>query len=92
MKQIPLSQVGDATAFAAALAAHRAALAAHRIGPHHVAAPVAHPLVETLVACVPRGDPLPDAFQVLPYEIVDDMPKTPEVDQALAVLRETLAP
>jgi hypothetical protein len=35
---------------------------------------------------------LPDAFEILPYEILDDTPLTPEADQALRVLRETLAP
>jgi hypothetical protein len=88
--QIPLSASGPADAFAATVEAHRAALAAHAGGPPGVAAPVAPALVSSLVVRVPRGDPLPDAFQVLPFEVVPD--RTPEVSQTLAVLRETLAP
>lgn len=91
MIQIPLSQVGNPAAFAAALEVHRVALESHRVGKPGVAAPVAHPLLDCLVARVPRGDPLPDAFQLLAYEIVDDTPKPPEVNQALQVLRETLS-
>jgi hypothetical protein len=84
VSQIPSS-------FAAALEAHRAALEAHRMGKAGVPAPVAHPLLDSLVARVPRGDPHPDDFVILPYEIVDDTPRTAEQNQALSVLRETLA-
>jgi hypothetical protein len=88
--KIPLSQIGDPKAFAAALEAHRAALEAHRVGKAGVPAPIAHPLLDSLVARVPRGDPHPDDFVILPYEIFDDTPRTPEQDKALSVLRETL--
>jgi hypothetical protein len=92
--QVPLSAAGSAVAFAAALAAHAAALAAHRTGPARVAAPVAHPLLESLVLRVPASGPVatrgPDTFQIAPYTIVDDTPRPPEQQTALAVLRETL--
>lgn len=88
---IPLSRSGPVDAFRAAVEAHRAALAAHAAGPPHVAAPVAPELVAALVARVPRGDPLPDDFQVAPFEVFDDTPRTAEVATALQVLRETLA-
>jgi len=92
--QIPLSQSGPAPAFAAAVAAHCAALAAHRTGKAGVPVPVASPLIDSLVLRVSDTGPVatrkPDSFQVRPYEIFDDTPKSPEVDQALSVLRETL--
>lgn len=92
--QIPLSQSGPPAAFAAALETHRDALAAHRIGPAKVPAPVSSPLIDSLVQRVPQTGPVatrgPDTFEVLPYVIVDDTPKPPEVATALAVLRETL--
>lgn len=91
---VPLSAAGNPVAFAAALAAHAAALAAHRVGPAKVAAPVADPLVDFLVARIPDTGPVatrkPDTFQVRPYVIVDDTPKTPAQNQALSVLRETI--
>lgn len=90
--QVPLSQSGPAPAFAAALEAHRAALEAHRSGAPGKASPVAHPLLDALVVRTHRGDPLPDLFSIAPYIIVDDTPKTPEQNQALSVLRETLKP
>lgn len=89
--QIPLSRSGPVDAFRAQVEAHCVALAIHAAGPAGVAAPVAHPLLSALVVRVPRGDPLPDAFEVAPFDIFDDTPKPPEVDQALRVLRETLA-
>lgn len=89
---LPLSITGPADAFAFALEAHRLALEAHRSGPHGTPAPTAHSLLDDLVERVPRGDPLPDAFVVRPYSIFDDTPRPPEQQQALAVLRETLAP
>ena len=90
--QIPLSRIGgDVKAFVLALEAHRAALEAHRSGPAAVPAPMhADHLIDALVQRVPRGDPLPDLFQVLPYEIIDDTPRTEEQNHALQVLRETL--
>jgi len=88
---VPLSLSGDPEAFHAALIGHRDALQAHRMGPCGHPAPVAHPLLDSLVERVHRGDPLPDAFEIAPYEIVDDTPHTAEQQQALDVLRETLA-
>jgi hypothetical protein len=32
----------------------------------------------------------PDDFIVLPFEIIDDTPKTPEQQKAIDVLRETI--
>jgi len=92
--QIPLSLSGPADQFALALEAHRAALEKHRIGKAGVAQPVAHPLLDQLVARVPETGPVatrgPDRFVIVLYEIFDDTPKLPEVDQALKVLRETI--
>lgn len=88
--QLLLSATGDPAAFRSALEAYRAALEAHRAGKPGIPAPVAHPLLEALIQRVPQGDPLPDLFQILPYEIVDDTPRPPEQDQALRILRETL--
>lgn len=92
--QIPLSQVGSASAFAAAVSSHVAALTAHRTGPAKVAAPVASALVSAVVAAVPATGPVaqrgPDTFQVAPYEVFDDTPRTPEQQQSLQVLRETI--
>lgn len=92
--EIPLSQSGPAPAFQAALEAHRAALEAHRSGPHGQPVPVSHPLLDSLVARVPAVGPVatrgPDSFQVLPYTIVDDTPRSAEANQALQVLRETI--
>lgn len=94
--QLPLSATGDPTAFAAALSARAAALAAQRKGKAGIPAPVGSPLLDALIQCVPAAGPVatrgPDTFQVAPYEIVDDTPKSPEVAAALSVLRETLAP
>lgn len=86
---IPLSQIGgDPKAFAVALEAHRADLEAHRSGPHGRPAPIS--VLDDLIERVPRGDPLPDAFVVRAYEIVDDTPRSEEEQRALDVLRETL--
>lgn len=92
--QIPLSLSGPPAAFATALAAHAAALASHRTGKAGVPVPT-HPF-DSLVVRVPQTGPVatrgPDTFQVLPYTIVDDTPRTPAQQTALNVLRETLAP
>lgn len=92
--EIPLSQSGPVPAFQAALEAHRAALEAHRSGPHGQPVPVAHPLLDSLVARVPATGPVatrgPDSFVILPYSIVDDTPRPAEQQTALQVLRETL--
>lgn len=94
--QIPLSQSGPPDAFAAALEAHRAALAAHRVGPAGRPAPAAHPLLDSLVVRAPGTGPVatrgPDVFLLREYTIVDDTPRSAEEQQALDVLRETLAP
>lgn len=89
---IPLSASGPAEAFAVVLEAHRAALEAHCAGKPGVAAPAASALVAALVSRVPRGDPHPDAFVIVPYEIVDDTPRSPEEQRQIDVLRETLGP
>lgn len=98
MIQIPLSQVGLAEEFAAALEQHRADLEAHRLGEPDRVAPVAHELVESLVLRVPDKGPVaergPDKFVVAPYEIVDDTPAPPvepDTQRALDVLRETIS-
>lgn len=92
--QVPLSQSGPAPAFAVALEAHRAALQDHRTGKAGVPAPT-H-LFDHLIARIPATGPVatrgPDIFQIVPYEIVDDTPRTAEQSQALQVLRETLKP
>lgn len=94
MIRIPLSQSGPADQFAAAVASHAAALEAHRMGPPGIPAPVAHQLVESAIGRVqqtgPVGERGPDQFVILPYEIVDDTPPTPEAELALQVLRETI--
>lgn len=84
--QVPLSQSGPAAAFAASLEAYCADLEAHRAGPAGFAAPTAHPLLDSLVKRVPRGDPLPDAFELLPYEIFDDTPPPPTLQDKQAAL------
>jgi len=51
-------------------------------------------LVEQVIARVPQDGPVatrgPDRFIALPYEIVDDTPKTAEQQTAINVLRETI--
>lgn len=92
---ILLSQSGPPDTFAAALSDHCAALVAHRVGKAGVPVPAASALLDSLVERVPASGPVatrgPDTFRVRPYEIVDDTPKTPEQQQALSVLRETIA-
>lgn len=87
---IPLSVVGDTTAFQSALVSHCAALEAHAAGPASVPAPVSIPLLDALVMRVPRGDPLPDAFQIAPYEILDDSPPPPSLEERKAALTAEL--
>lgn len=83
MKQVPLSLVGSAAEFAAALERHRADLEAHRLGEPDQAAPIAHELVGSLVLRLPDTGPVaeraPDQFTIAPYEIVDDTPAPPAV-------------
>ena len=92
MLRLPLSQTGPADKFAQAVEAYRQAKLAHRFTVD-VPAPTADPLVESVVRRV-QGEPgKPDDFIVLNYEIEDDLPKpppTPEQQQALDVLRETI--
>ena len=89
MIRVPLSQIGSADNFAQAVEAFRQAKLAHRFTVD-VPAPTADPLVESVVRRV-QGEPgKPDDFIVLPYVIEDDLPKTPEQQQALDVLRETI--
>lgn len=94
MISLPLSQTGPADQFAQAVQAHIEALQAHRLGPPGKAAPRASELIERVIATQSQDGPVatrgPDRFVVLPYEIVDDTPKTPAQEQAISVLRETL--
>ncbi len=95
MIRIPLSQTGPADKFAQAVQAHIEALAAHRTGPEGKPAPRASELIESVIATQPQEGPVaargPDRFVALPYEIVDDSPKSPEQEQAISVLRETIS-
>lgn len=79
--QIPLSRIGSADKFAAALEAHRAALVSHRTGEPDQPAPTGHELLDALILRVPDSGPVesrgPDRFQIAPYEIVDDTPPKP---------------
>jgi hypothetical protein len=94
MIQIPLSQSGPADQFAKAVQDHINACTAHMMGKPGVPAPRASELVERVVARIPSDGPVatrgPDKFVALPYEIIDDTLKTPEQEQALSVLRETI--
>lgn len=90
MVTLLLSLIGPADAFAAALEAHRAALEAHLSGPAGQAAPAAHPLIESLIVRVRQGDSLPDAFQIAPYEIVDDTPPPPTLAERKVPLMAAL--
>jgi hypothetical protein len=87
MLRIPLSATGPADAFALQVEAHRAALEVHRRGKPGIPAPRAPALVEAVIVCVPRPDPLPAAFEVAPYEIFDD---GPTLDDRKAALRNVL--
>ena len=91
---LPLSQTGPADKFAAEVQNHIEVLTAHMMGPAGKPAPRASDLVESVIARQPQDGPVatrgPDRFVALPYEIVDDSPKTPEQEQAISVLRETL--
>ena len=86
---IPLSQVGSAESFVQAVESFWQAKLAHRFTVD-MPAPTADPLVEAVVRRV-QGEPgKPDEFVVLPFEIIDDTPRTPEQQQAIDVLRETI--
>lgn len=94
MIQIPLSQSGPADQFAAAVQQHIEACTKHMLGKPGVPAPRSSELVESVVARVPADGPVatrgPDKFVALPYQIVDDMPRTEEQQQAIDLLRETI--
>lgn len=94
MIRLPLSQTGPADQFAKAIQAHIEACTAQMMGRPGHPAPRHNELIEQLVYRVPRKGPVdargPDQFYILPYEIYNDTPKTPEQDQALSVLRETI--
>jgi hypothetical protein len=91
MISLPLSQTGPANEFAQAVEAFRQAKLAHRFTVD-VPAPTASPMIESLVRRV-QGEPgKPDDFVVLPFEIIDDTPRTPEQQKAIETLRETIRP
>lgn len=95
MIQIPLSQSGPADQFAAAVQQHIETCTAHTMGKPGVPAPRSSELVERVVARVPQDGPVatrgPDRFVALPYQIVDDTPKTPEQQAQIDLLRQTLS-
>jgi hypothetical protein len=84
--QIPLSQISSQDDFTAEVKAYRAALERHNRGKPGIAAPTAHPLVQSVIARVPQTGPVakrgPDDFIVQSYEFIDDRPVSPEI-QAL---------
>lgn len=91
MIQLSLSQTGPADQFIQAVEAFRQAKLAHRFMVD-VPAPTADPPIESIVRRI-QGEPgKPDDFVVLPFEIIDDTPHTPEQQQAIDVLRETVRP
>lgn len=93
MIEIPLSQIGTVKAFAADVERHRAALVAHQASVDKPV-PAASLWVETVIVRRPQSGPVaqrgPDDFVVLPYTVIDDTPRTPEQEKAMAVLRETV--
>lgn len=94
MIRLPLSQTGAPDQFAKEVENHVEALTAHMMGGSGIAAPRASDLVECVIARIPQDGPVatrgPDRFVALPYEIVDDLPKTPEQQKAIETLRETI--
>ncbi len=86
MIKIPLTQITSAKAFITEVEAFRAALKRHQNGKTGKPAPTASPLVASVVTRVPQSGPVatrgPDDIVVLPYEIIDDRPVSPEI-QAL---------
>ena len=94
MIQIPLSIAGTQEGFATAVQAHRDALEAHLMGKPGKSAPAASSAIESVIQRRQQDGPVatrgPDQFVILPYQIYDDTPKTPEQEKAIAVLRETI--
>lgn len=94
MIQIPLSQSGPPDQFAAAVQQHIEACTAQMLGKPGIPAPRSSELVEAVVARIPADGPVatrgPDRFVALPYQIVDDTPRTEEQQQAINTLRETI--
>lgn len=92
--QIPLSIAGTAEGFAAAVQAHRDALESHIKGNPGKPAPVASVAVQSVIQRQPQEGPVakrgPDQFVILPHEIYDDTPRTPEQQKAIDVLRDTI--
>ena len=94
MIRLPLSQTGPADKFALAVQAHIEALTNHMMGHAGKPAPRAPDIIERVIMRQAQGGPVatrgPDRFMAMPYEIFDDRSKTPEQEQALNVLRETI--
>lgn len=94
MIQIPLSQIGNVLDFHTAVTKHRDALEAHQMGEAGKPAPAAPGIVESVIARVADKGPVayrkPDRFVILPYQIIDDTPLTPEAQKAIETLRETI--
>lgn len=94
MIQILLSQIGSLDEFASAVAAHQKALITQQMGKPGKPAPVAPQWVDLVIARVPQSGPVksrgPDQFVVQPYTIIDDRPMSPEAQQAISTLRETI--
>jgi hypothetical protein len=99
-KKIPLSLSGPADKFAQAVQAHIEACTKHQMskganpGERGTPAPRASDVIESVIARVPLDGPVatrgPDRFVALPYEIIDDTPKTPEQKKTIETLRATI--
>lgn len=83
MIRIPLSLIGSAEEYATAVAKHRNDLQAHMMGKPGKPAPLASDIVCAVIERRPQEGPVatrgPDEFVILPYEVVDDRPVSPEV-------------
>lgn len=94
MIKVPLSRVGSADAFAQKVQQHVRRLTAHMMGKPGNPMPRADELIELVIQRQPDTGPVakrgPDKFVVLPYEIIDDTPRTPEQQQAIDTLRATI--
>lgn len=93
-KQIPRSLAGDPHKFAQAVQAHIEACTAHMLGKPGKPAPRASNVVESVVMRRVQTGPVatrgPDQFVAVPYEVMDDTPKTPEQQKAIETLRATI--